>query len=284
MKLLSIFVLFSLITLQIKSQIITGRILDSSNNEPLEYVGIGVINTSIGTITDEKGNFKIDVRGQLPKAVVRISMISYKPQTFTIDKLTGKENIIKLIAAPMQLAEVVVKPSGKPRKVGTTDYTRTGSCCGWGGSDYSKGNEIGTKIELGASSVRLNILHVHVQRQAFDSSLYRLHIRNIVDKLPFNELLTNNIMITITKETGWVDIDLSKYNIVLQGDIALTLEWVKVFGVNKNREMKINDKMWTEYILFNQKINRGVIYTRWGTEAKWTMSENGSPSIYLTVQ
>ena len=93
-----------------------------------------------------------------------------------------------------------------------------------------------------------------------------------------------NIILTITKESGWIDFDLSKYNIVLKGDVALTLEWVKVIGINKNRAQKINNKITTEYVLFNTKKNQGYTYTRWGTEAKWTMHENGSPSIYLIIQ
>ena len=284
MKLISIFALFSLIAIQLNGQSVTGKVIDSSSGEPLEYVRIGVVNTSIGIITDSKGNFKIDVKGQSPKAVVRISMISYAPQTYTIEELSAKENIIKLVSTPMQLAEVTVRPSGKLREVGTTSYTRIGNWCGWGGSNFGQGNEIGTKIELGSLPVQINKLHVHVQRQAFDSSLYRLHIRTIVDNSPFEELLNTNIILAITKESGWIDFDLSKYNIILKGDIALTLEWVKVIGINKNRAQKINGKITTEYVLFNRKKNHGCTYVRWGTEAKWKILETGSPCIYLTIQ
>lgn len=284
MKLISIFALFSLINIQLNGQAVTGKVIDTSTGEPLEYVSIGVINTSISIITDNKGDFKIDVKGQSPKATVRISMISYAPQTFTIEELSVKENIIKLISTPLQLAEVIVRPSGKSRKVGTTSYNRIGNLCGWGGSNFGRGNEIGTKIELGNIPVQIKSLLVHVQRQAFDSSLYRLHIRTILNNSPFEELLNTNIILTITKESGWIDFDLSKYNIILKGDVALTLEWVKVKGINKNRVQKINKKITTEYVLFNTKKNQGYTYTRWGTEAKWTIHENESPSIYLTVQ
>lgn len=284
MKLISILALFSLITIQLNGQTVTGKVIDSSSGDPLEYASIGVVNTSIGIITDNTGNFKIDVKGQSPKATVRISMVSYAPQTFTIEELSAKENIIKLVSTPMQLAEVIVRPSGKSREVGTTSYTRIGNWCGWGGSKFGQGNEIGTKIELGNMPVQIKSLHIHVQRQAFDNSLYRLHIRTIAGNLPFEELLDTNIILTITKESGWIDFDLSKYNIVLKGDVALTLEWVKVIGINKNRVQKINNKITTEYVLFNTQKKQGYTYTRWGTEAKWSMRENGSPSMYLTVQ
>jgi hypothetical protein len=60
------------------SQVISGRILDLSTNEPLEYVSIGVVNSPIGTITDETGKFTLDVAGQSMQFIVRVTIISYK--------------------------------------------------------------------------------------------------------------------------------------------------------------------------------------------------------------
>lgn len=283
MKLLITLVLLTVCKVSLCGITITGKVVDSNTGSPLEYVSVGVINTSIGTITDHTGSFKLDVNDQPTDAVVRISMISYKSQTFTINELSAGENIIQLVSAPVKLAEVVVKP-GKLRKVGVTGYTRLGNWCGWGGSQYRKGHEIGTKIELGNSMVFIKSLHFHIHRQAFDSSFFRLHIRSIFNSVPDQELLTGNIIFPVTKETGWVVIDLTKYNIILKGDVALTLEWVKVKGTNPDRAMTINKKIWTEYILINEKRNTGILYNRWSTESKWTTRENNSPAIYLTVQ
>jgi hypothetical protein len=129
----------------------------------------------------------------------------------------------------------------------------------------------------------VNSLHVRVCKQSFERSLFRLHIRNIVDNLPSKELLTENIIIPITKQSGWVDIDLSKYNLVFDGNIALTLEWVDVAITNKLKFIQINGKK--EYcVLFNKKHKQGNIYTRWGSEAKWINDDSGAPCFYLTVQ
>lgn len=121
-----------------------------------------------------------------------------------------------------------------------------------------------------------------VQRQAFDTSLFRLHIRSIEDTLVLNELLTENIVIALTNESGWANIDLEQYNLIMSGEIGLTLEWLKVQGINEDREMKINDRMQKAYILFKNKKNQTGLY-RWGTEAKWIINKEKSPSIYLTI-
>ena len=285
MKTLSLVVFFLFVNLQFYGQTIVGKVVSASSNEPLIYASIGVIETSFGTITNEEGNFSLDIKGLPINSQVRISMIGFKSKTFTIEELSNKDNILRLENEIYKLPEVIVNPLGKLKKVGTTNYTFKGGVCGWGGTDILKGYEIGTKLELGDRPVRLKSLNMHLFKQSFDSSLFRLHIRNIIDSLPGNELLNTNILITLTKEAGWVEVDLSKYNIVFEGDIILSLEWIKVIGVNKDNLLKMNgQKQSSAIILFNEKINHGCMYTKWGTEAQWVRLDRKSPSFYLTVQ
>ena len=138
---------------------------------------------------------------------------------------------------------------------------------------------------MGTSFVKLHNLHIHVYKQNYDSSLFRLHIRNIKDTLPYEELLNNNILITITKNSGWVDINLSNYNLILKGEIALTLEWLKVWGENENNLIRVNNsKQKSANVLFSVKNRQGCLYIKRGVEAKWSKIDTQSPSIYLTIQ
>ena len=272
------------LSIHLNGQAIEGRILDSLRNMPLEYVSIGIMNTRYGTITDQKGAFGLEVREVEPESMVRISMIGYKSQIFTLDELLNRNNVIKLVVEPIAIEEVTVKPFSETYKIGTTRFTRLGNLCGWGGSRFGKGHEIGTKLELGDKPVHIRNLHVHVHRQAYDTSWYRLHIRDLKEEEPYKELLTSNIVVAITEERGWVELNLDKYNIVVQGEVALTFEWLKVSDINEDRAMKINDRVSSEYILFNTKKNHGYIYTKWGVEGKWETGNRGSPAMYLTVQ
>ena len=286
MKLFSIFALLLCVAIQLQAQLISGKIYDASSGKPLEYVSLGVIDAPIGTITNASGEFSLNIKGQSPKAkaTVRVSMIGYLPKTFSIEELTNNENILKLENKLIELGEVTIKPvSGKQHKVGTTGYTWHGGLCGWGGIQKGKGYEIGTKINIGTAPALIRSLHICLSKQSFESSLFRLHIRNIANNLPFEELLTENILLTLTKSSGWVDIDLTKYNLVFKGDIALTLEWVNVSVTNKSKLLSVNGEK--HYcVLFNMKQKQGSIYTRWGSEAKWVWKESSSPSFYLTVQ
>jgi hypothetical protein len=284
MRVLFLFV-FILLSIYSNGQIISGKVIDSSTEEPLAFVSIGVKNMPLGTITDEQGNFEFKIKDCSGDSIVRVSMISFEPQIFTINDLIGKSNIIRLNTVAYEISEVIIRPSGKLRKVGNTDYNKKAGFCGWGRSDYGKGCEVGLKMKLGKKPVQLRSMHIRVHRQSYDSSLFRIHIRELDNNNPSKELLTENILFKSLKETGWTDIDLSSYNLVYNGDIMVSIEWVQVYGVIKEREMLINNNTYGEYVLISNQRNNGLTYTKWGSEDKWNILKNGSsPSIYFTIR
>lgn len=281
MKFFSICFWILLFQLEVHGQLLKGTVSSANSNKPLEYVSVGIINTSFGTITDVKGHFELEVKGLDLLSIVRISMVGYKQQKFTIEELLLNTKEIKLIEDTIRLAEIIIKPT-TTRKVGVTGFDKSSGWSGWGGVNVGKGCEMGTKINLGNQPVKLKSFHVMLHRQAFDTSYYRLHIRSIEDTLITNELLTENIIISITNESGWTQFDLEPYNLILSGEVGLTLEWLKVKDINKDRAMKINGKLKEAYVLFKNKKDHIGLY-RWGPEAKWIINKNMSPSMYLTI-
>ena len=266
-------------------QTVAGKVVDLATNEPLAYVNVGVVGRPLGTITDETGAFALETTGLPVEATVRFSMIGYIAKTYTVQNLLDNNGkTIELESAPIQLSEVVVRP-GKPRKIGETKNALMG-VAGWGGVEQGKGNEIGIKMELGESPVQVKSLHMHIFKQSFDTCLLRLHIRNVIDELPGDELLTQNIYLPITKESGWVEIDLSQYQLVFNGDIVLSFEWISAKGDNKNKYYSVRSygkKLPPKPVfLFSTSKNRGISYTRWGSEMRWRQSESAS-CFYLTV-
>ena len=281
MRIISTIVLILLIQIKVFGQAIVGRITDSKTNEPLKYVSIGIIDTNFGTISDNNGYFKLDAKVK-ESSIVRISMIGYESQKFTVKELRNNKNEIKLKKTTIELAEVIVRPT-KERKVGATSSNRFSGWSGWGGQQTRKGYEIGILLDLGSKPVKVENLNILLKRQSFDTTLFRLHIRAIKDTLITDEILTENIIFPVTKESGWVEIDLEAYNIVLSGKVGVTLEWLDVIGNNPDRAIKINKRMTDAYLLFKNKKNQIGLY-RWGVESKWMIDKKHSPSMYLTIR
>jgi len=209
-------------------------------------------------------------------------MIGYEAQTFSLTEFTQREKDIKLVQKAYELAEVEVKPWTRERKAGSDRIHRISGWSGWGGMQIRKGYEMGTRIALGERPVKIINLQVRLHRQAFDTSYFRLHIRAMRDTLVLEELLTQNIVASISEESGWAVIDLEPYQLVLSGTVGVSLEWLKVQGLNKDRAMKIDNRMQEAYILFKNQKNDCGLY-RWGTEAKWIINNKMSPGMYFTV-
>jgi len=287
MSLKSVFILLSIFYIStLSGQTITGKVIDASSGEALAYVNIGVVGQSRGTITDETGIFALEINGLPAEASVRFSMIGYVAQNFTVKELSdNKEITIRLVNVPVSLSEVVIKPK-RTRKAGMTKCA-PGPTCGWGVELRGIGSEIGLKIELGELPVLIKSLHVRVDKNSFDTCLLRLHVRNVVNELPQDELLKQNIILPVTKKSGWAEIDLSKHQLVFHGDIILSLEFVDVKGINKNRLVSVrsNGKKLppNAAILFNMSKSQVGAYNNFGFERHWKRNNDNTPSFYLTV-
>lgn len=261
-----------------------GRIVNQFGT-PLEYASIGVLNKAIGTITEPNGTFILNLNKVDNGDSIRFSMIGYAPQCFGLSQLLGKENTIVLHEQQFSLNEVIVKPGNNFQIKGNKGHSWLGKCCGWGGTDHGKGSELGGKVSLGEELVRIDKLRIRVMQNSFDSSLFRLHIRNIVNNKPGKELLHQNIYLPISIKSGWVTFDLKDYSLVLNGDVAVTIEWVKVIGVNAKRLARVNkSKEKTPQILLNVSKKNGCLYRKWAHDDSWTAINECSPSIYLIVK
>lgn len=108
-----LFVLFLLapIFTQAQTRTISGKVQDASTNEPLVGVVIKVQGSSIGTVTDSNGNFKIQANNN---SILEVSYIGYITQTVPV----SNENTISVIlrADNKALDEVVVVGYGTMRK------------------------------------------------------------------------------------------------------------------------------------------------------------------------
>ena len=277
--------LFVALALNCSSQIIEGKIIDSETKEELSYVNIGIPNSTIGTITNENGRFKLDYNGKSENMEVRITMIGYKSETFSIKELQKENTPIELEKAVFELKEVVVQYNGTLKKLGTMKSNSMASVCGWGGTGFGRGHELGLEIDLGEKPVKIEDLNLKVHKQSFDTSTCRLHLRKIENNMPGKELLIENIFFEITEVKGWEKINLSKYNIVTSGKVALTIEWIKVSSVVEDRLVKMNgSKQGTPNVLFKTNNKSGVFFYRHGSEAPWQTKIENSPVFYITTK
>lgn len=281
MKVVFYIALWGLSCQYLLSQSIKGKIIDAETKQPIGYASIGVKNTTIGTVTDEQGTFELQCRNLPLNSMVRVSMIGYEPVQYRLTNLRGESRVVELVKTSYPINEIVISPKTE-RQVGATGFSKRVGWSGWNAKQVRRGYEIGVKVDLGDNPSKIKNFHVMFHRQAFDTSYYRLHIRRMIDTLVLGELLKENIIVAITKESGWSVVNLEGYNLIFDGEIAVSLELLKVTGLNPDRAMKINGEENNSYILFKNATKQTGLY-RWGPEAKWWVSIKKSPSMHLTV-
>ncbi len=80
-------------------------------------------------------------------------------------------------------------------------------------------------------------------------------------------------------------IDLSDFNILVSGNVVMSIEWIGISNVIEKNLIKMNGaKVVSPNVLFDLNQKHGTFYIRNGSEAKWRILENRSPGFYLTVK
>jgi hypothetical protein len=109
-KLISVF-LFLILYLVTYSQIIKGTILDKNTKSPIAFATVFFNTTSVGSYTDDKGFFKLDIRNIISMPLT-ISALGYFSTNIS-DYSPNTDIIVYLTPKVFELNEVVIKAEGK---------------------------------------------------------------------------------------------------------------------------------------------------------------------------
>lgn len=212
------------------SIVISGKV-SSSENEKIEFVNIGIKGKSVGTTSNQDGIFKLIMPiFDFVNDSLYLSVIGYEPKSIPItDFIEGEFCNINLNEKSYEIREVIVK-AGK-LKTRTFGIKRAGR-------GIVKGRVRGTE---NAILVNSNHFPVMIKQLRFgtwsykDTINYRVNFYNIKDSLP-NEILIYKAFVfsAVSDENGWISNDLSQYNIYLDQDFFVAVEFLP----NKNAENK----------------------------------------------
>ena len=197
-------------------------------------MNIGIVKNNIGTVSNDKGEFSLELNDIEDNDTLFISCIGYKRKSFLVsdfkDSFRGKsEIIIQLQPKIYELAEVVVRPIG--RKI----YTLGNLCesnSAYGNAFYSKklGTEIGIMIKLPDDKkiAYIQNFRFEVGKFTFDKFPVRLNVYNLIKGNPDENILREPIIIELNR-TGEYVINLEKYKIISNGDFLISLEYYRMY-------------------------------------------------------
>ncbi len=265
-KLLFFFFLFLIYPVTIFSQCLKGRVFSSETSEGLGFVSIGIVGKNIGTVASGDGNFSLIVDRGFDNDSLRFSMIGYYSKTLCIKKLRDiKEENINLVPKSYVLGDVNIVYSKPRKKLIGTPVMKEDLKSGFGSNNL--GSEVGLMFTVN-KKVRLKDLNINVATCTYDTVTYRLNIYKVVGKEIYENILTEPIYITFTKEETdqVVTSDLSKYSIIIDGSVVVALELYRDLGEGK--------------LLFNTQYFTGYTLHRESCEGAWSQS-SGAIGMYL---
>ncbi len=217
---------------------IAGFVVNKSNNKPLPYVNIGILNQEIGTVTNSEGKFTFDLKKEFMNDTIKISSIGYKTQKITLKDIKEKNEalLIALEEEINELHEVIIETKAlKKKTLGNKSESKFVST----GFSYDQlGAEMGIKINIRKNPTFVDAFNFNIPYNRLSrKSTFRVNFYKRSDKYSFENILNKNIFISIEpKQVGKIKVNLKPYNIVLRDDVIVTLEWVETEGENNKGE------------------------------------------------
>lgn len=88
---------------------INGKLLDHDTGDPLLFASISILNTSIGTITNQDGEFRLNVPDSLRSSKIRCSHIGYESREIDLSLLEGNHINLTMKPQVISLQEIVIR-------------------------------------------------------------------------------------------------------------------------------------------------------------------------------
>jgi len=205
--------------------LIKGKIADEKNGEPLAFVNVGIRNKNSGTVSEKNGYFQLNIIPELKADSLTFSMAGYETRVISISDLIKDSKPVYLKEKVVELKEVTV--TTKTIKTVIKGNTTTSDFFNIGLPLKFLGSETGIKLHLGKRPVLLKSFTFNISTNHVDTAVFRLNIYSFRKGVPFENILHQNILVPIGKQTGLYTIDLKKYKLVFDGDVLLSLEWIE---------------------------------------------------------
>ena len=274
---MAVFVFLSTITKDsLWAQSVHGSVIEIKTQEPLAFVHIGIRGKGVGTISDEKGQFNLQLNKDFHADTLTFSMIGYENLKVPIDSLLNGNSMIKMKPSPTQLKEAVVK-SDKIRETlefGRTEPTKmtTGAS---GKDNYGVGQEIGTTIKNDGGKYIIDAISFHHRWNTVDSILYRINIYTLKNGLPDTSILQNELFVMAYKRDKWITKQVGGEVVLFEQDLFVSIELVRRWN-NKGDNL----------LFYSHGVGQRECknYIRSTSQGTWTTDFAFPLTLYLTVE
>ena len=235
-SLLFVFLLLLLLLENLAAQTLEGRVMDEASGEGIAYANVGVVGKNVGTVSSAQGHFQIAIDSRYHQDTLRISAVGYQPYQLTVGDFVQRlqdDPTVMMTEAVTMMKEIVVKEKKykgrklKERVLGNTEATMNNETLF---ETNQLGHEMGVRVKVRRKPTFVQDFTVTLTENQYDTFKFRINFCSMKDGLPDRNLLNENIIVTSSQKKGPITVDLRDYNIVLENDVFVSMEWIEDLG------------------------------------------------------
>ena len=253
--------------------IVQGRIIDAFTKEPLPFVNIGVLKKELGTVSNEDGFFFLEVPDLFAKETLRFSMIGFDERDFQVADLEAflLSNNTLVLAEQTTFLEEVVLTAEKKWDTRVSGNSTTSKLLITGFTSNQLGNEIALFVKVKKTPAYIEGIQFSVVENIYPEVRFRVNVYSSDYRFPDENILKENIFVTLKQSEGLISVDLKDYDILLDDDVFISLEW-------------IYEDLGSEGLWFSAGVFGKSIYARSTSQAEWKKQRGLSLGMSVTLR
>ena len=247
-----------------------GAVISAENQQPIEFVNIGILNKNRGTITNPKGEFNLTIPKKFETDSITISHINYYPVSILAKSFSNRTIILE--PKTTELTEVVVSnKKRRTRKIGVKSYSRLLSM-----RVISETNDIveaAQRINVPSEEIKVIAVNFAIRKWSKVNGVkVRVNFYENIDDAPQKKIVLKNIVVDLSTqaESDWIRIDLNEKDIYISQDFFVGIEFIPNF-----ENPTIVD--------LGAILTKGKGYSRENSLGNWTKL-NGGASINVEME
>jgi len=253
--------------------ILQGRIIDALTKEPLPFVNVGVLKKELGTVSNEDGFFFLEVPDVFAKETLRFSMIGFDERDFQVADLEAilLSNNTLVLAEQTTFLEEVVLTAEKKWDTRVSGNATTSKLLITGFTSNQLGNEIALFVKVKKTPAYIEGIQFSVVENIYPEVRFRVNVYSSEYRFPDENILKENIFVTLKQSEGIISVDLKEYDILVDDDVFISLEW-------------IDEDLGSEGLWFSAGVFGKSIYARSTSQAEWKKQRGLSLGISVTLR
>jgi len=208
-----------------------GVVLDKVTNEPIPYVNISILESRVGTSSDDDGSFSLEIKKEDINKVVRLSSLGYESSKITVSLFLKSEKIF-LKPRTEVLEEVIITNKFEEKTNVINKIEDSDLCYGYGSlaespwimALYFPYNEDYKETEF-LKSVKFHFGNFKNKKAKFRLRLFTIG----KDSLPDKDILKENVIVELKKKQKEAVVDISDYDILFPREgFYVAFEWLYI--------------------------------------------------------